>query len=1647
MFTVKATYRSETRKFSFADPAVFPSFEQLFHQLYRVFPISHSYYLSKLLFSPNSNNQRILIGMEAHSADEYNAHIAPYQGREWPGALLRFSVYDETPHKSPSASNSSLLVPSVTSDVGASPSGSAQSSTTFVETMDRLINTRKERDDRKFLLDRIRERTTSRNGVTFSSSPSTSSAIPRQPESSSRPLPQRPLSRCSSASTPHAPLRPSLFDLLSNDDVPKVTSLPTGANAGHDGSERCESSYPRLVDKMSAPSQPAYWVYQDPPLAPWPRPSPPPPVLYPSVGVLQLQEGSKGHRVDTDVIMSSPAVRSANLTPQTECAQPAVAHQQSMEQPEAPPQYISQTHSIPATSSRSAVNYCCSVTQGKTEVKDLMATFISDLDRTMKTAFGDDWASGAPSRSSVRSVPMDTGNEEERLKTRRQYRSLLNGSCGLSSGMPSEDERVRRHVYRNVLAPVLSEPIWNGLSDEERMKRRREYRSVLGSDPATPMAQDADERLERRRQFRTLFPHSPISVREASDLQNEDERLRMRGKYPDIVGGYYPHASTPSPGTTSNLPRMFSPAEPTTTATSRECNVDEVPMPGSFVAHPSRFGPPGRRVFSPALPPINPQETTGQEMRHVGITCDACHKSAFLGVRFKCLDCKDYDLCSACMSSPDARGRHSVQHAFFPIDTPCNFGPYARARAERHPIHPGMVCDACDEDISGVRFKCLDCADYDLCSSCFSAPSQREKHSLSHAFFPIEVPWNKDDYNRAREQRRAEVAPVAASPASTTAPLVHKNVICDMCAREVVGVRHKCLDCPDFDLCSECYNIAETRAQHSLQHEFFAIDRPGEVIVHTVFSGHGERTPSSWTPPRPQRSPSRRGSTTPVEPVVHNAVCNLCDSRIRGDRYKCLTCPDFDTCSMCFQITEEQHPGHGFVKISKPDCLMVRDVGGALHSATCNVCKSRIVGVRYKCMHDSCVDFDLCQACEALPIPVHPFTHPLLKMKDPHTSVPTVRRLLAEGAFRTEPEVTTCREKYREPIVAKVDSNSTQSTSERHFGSVFLSDAQQRRDTKEALTKVAADSTSLSVEQRLDTQFLSLAEKMRGKQGWQPHIIDLTATEPSSAERRLDAQFISSAEEMRGIQHEAPIIDAAEAEPSSAEQRLNMHFTSLAQDMHKHREQGTAKEHVAQVPTAAEHALDSHFLSTVQAMNGNKRGSDDSLGLLDKPDSILVDTDIPPLIPLSPVTFVPYEPEASSASVPYVALVDYSVPLDVPPLENVAAQVATNRDVHAAVEHPVSSLVDRLIDVDDSNDKGSQIGTETSLGGLTTPSDGPASNTSTNSVPRLGPVDNNEWRDLWPELTSMLKHLLQPPTPTGTVEHSVASEVAMPGAMHVEEPKDSAKTGPTDDADVHAAVEESPDRLSDYLGMPRPSNEVTGFTYAVPAEIQAPLFASFISDNNIPDGQVFPPGAEFVKSWRMINPGMSDWPETTELVFVAGDRLGSHGDAPRKVKVGTVKSSAEVEVVAGEMKAPEIPGKYVSYWRLDDGKGNLFGHSVWVDITVAEVNRATSELSSAEESLAASSVIMPHSTSEPAVEQRSTTARSLSVTIPSGPTSDSGSFDSSASLIDAPSSPFSDDDDDAVYEDSRSHDIVSPAQPRQETEYVMLYESSSSEED
>lgn len=329
----------------------------------------------------------------------------------------------------------------------------------------------------------------------------------------------------------------------------------------------------------------------------------------------------------------------------------------------------------------------------------------------------------------------------------------------------------------------------------------------------------------------------------------------------------------------------------------------------------------------------------------------------------------------------------------------------------------------------------------------------------------------------------------------------------------------------------------------------------------------------------------------------------------------------------------------------------------------------------------------------------------------------------------------------------------------------------------------------------------------------------------------------------------------------------------------------------------------------------------------------------------------------------------------------------------------------------------------------------------------------------------MFRHLLQPSESTAaTSAEAVAVPATMPGGITVE-----TQETPTSAREYRTAADVSPLADEALLSRPAPAemversrdfghnlrellNRVSPLLPALPTPpiVAAHCRATFISDNNISDGQIFPPGAEFVKSWKMHNDGDVAWPEETTLRYVAGDRLSPAEGSTLHVHIGCVLPGADVELVGGEMKAPDVPGKYVSYWRLHDGN-EFFGNSVWVDIEVAE---PSNEKDSSDESLAASSVIMPLVPSAGTETRVSANARtSAPLSAPSLLTvsgSEDGSLDSSVSLVDAPSSPSIedidgfDDDEEDIFQDSREV-VVSPTEPQREQEYVVLYDTSSSE--
>lgn len=121
------------------------------------------------------------------------------------------------------------------------------------------------------------------------------------------------------------------------------------------------------------------------------------------------------------------------------------------------------------------------------------------------------------------------------------------------------------------------------------------------------------------------------------------------------------------------------------------------------------------------------------------------------------------------------------------------------------------------------------------------------------------------------------------------------HAICDGCDKFIHGVRHKCLDCPDWDFCSVC--------------------APNAPIVHP-----GHRFVPLYEPLAD--SPTLLSQATHVGICCDGPLCtnsNSSPSYIRGVRYKCAVCSDTDFCAGCEASPNNTHSKtHPLIMIKSP---------------------------------------------------------------------------------------------------------------------------------------------------------------------------------------------------------------------------------------------------------------------------------------------------------------------------------------------------------------------------------------------------------------------------------------------------------------------------------------------------------------------------------------------------------------------------------------------------------------------------------------------------------------------------------------------------------------------------------------------------------
>ncbi|KAH8157148.1 hypothetical protein CIB48_g11098 [Xylaria polymorpha] len=260
-----------------------------------------------------------------------------------------------------------------------------------------------------------------------------------------------------------------------------------------------------------------------------------------------------------------------------------------------------------------------------------------------------------------------------------------------------------------------------------------------------------------------------------------------------------------------------------------------------------------------------------------------------------------------------------------------------------------VCCNSCDQSVPEAHFHCSICdeGDFDLCQECVDRgitcygdghwlikrtvvdgdikcssthiapkygphppfPSQPSRQPVPLSFFLLD-PSSSPLFHALRPRTTMLELATAAYKNSVKKSLfiaqlssrmepgrnVLHNAICDGCDKYVRGIRHKCLDCPDWDYCSDC--VKDASFIHA-NHRFVAIYEP--------------------LADRPFRTSSR---------ATHYGIsCDgpLCSHRagrsryIVGERYKCAVCHDTDFCANCEASPANTHnKTHPLIKFKTP---------------------------------------------------------------------------------------------------------------------------------------------------------------------------------------------------------------------------------------------------------------------------------------------------------------------------------------------------------------------------------------------------------------------------------------------------------------------------------------------------------------------------------------------------------------------------------------------------------------------------------------------------------------------------------------------------------------------------------------------------------
>ncbi|KAJ2237544.1 hypothetical protein IWW45_000843 [Coemansia sp. RSA 485] len=312
-----------------------------------------------------------------------------------------------------------------------------------------------------------------------------------------------------------------------------------------------------------------------------------------------------------------------------------------------------------------------------------------------------------------------------------------------------------------------------------------------------------------------------------------------------------------------------------------------------------------------------------QQAGVVSAICDGC-KNVITGVRHKCTRCNDFDLCHECYSNvsevhPGHSFVHFGAHSGFGWSQNGKHGgghhhahphPHHHSHADSHfdhgkghkhghehrhehekglghaaahaatmhaankPPHRLAVCRLVHPPFDDVPLPPMS-----LPEACpFSPPSPPQQQQQQQSRCPPPPPLIAPlgcMMPRLPPSPSCCACPRIACPSTCQSTKVHTGVFCDACKQQIAGVRYKCGNCINYDLCERC----EASDSHNADHLFVKIRRTiaepvGKPMLSMVFPSPAEpRLKPAQEPPKASRAPSSSAvAPASVSPTAASAI-------------------------------------------------------------------------------------------------------------------------------------------------------------------------------------------------------------------------------------------------------------------------------------------------------------------------------------------------------------------------------------------------------------------------------------------------------------------------------------------------------------------------------------------------------------------------------------------------------------------------------------------------------------------------------------------------------------------------------------------------------------------------------------------------------